>query len=323
MTANRRVAVVIPAYKVSQHILHVIDEIPSFVHKIIVVDDACPENSGLIVEDSINGSRITVIKHDKNQGVGGAMITGYLEAMKHNCEIIVKLDGDGQMDPKLIPLLIAPITRGEADYVKGNRFFDIQKIREMPVIRIIGNLVLSFFSKASTGYWQIFDPNNGFTAVHTSALNLVPLEKISKRYFFESDMLFRLNIARAVVIDMPMDASYGVEKSNLSVTKALFEFPIKHFRNFFKRIAFSYYLRDFTLASLELPVGIVLTLLSTIAAIYNWIHSANLNQPTPTGTLVLIMMAMLTGIQLLLSFAAYDIQSVPKDPISKLREVNT
>jgi glycosyltransferase involved in cell wall biosynthesis len=321
MNLSRRVAVVIPAYKVSKHINAVIKEIPDFVHKIIVVDDACPEASGQVVSNTFSDPRIVVLNHDKNQGVGGAMITGYKEALKNDSEIIVKLDGDGQMDPKLIPLLIAPIVRGEADYVKGNRFFDIQKIREMPAIRILGNLVLSFFSKASTGYWQIFDPNNGFTAIHTSALKLVPLEKISKRYFFESDMLFRLNTARAVVMDMPMDASYGTEKSNLSITKTIFEFPMKHMRNFLKRIIFSYYLRDFTLASLELPIGVVLTLTSAVAAIYNWIHSANLNQPTPTGTLVLIMMAMLTGIQLILSFAAYDIQAIPKNPISKLKEI--
>ena len=323
MITSKRVAVVIPAYKVSKFIRGVIEEIPDFIHKIIVVDDACPDASGQIVEVAFNDPRIVVLKHTKNQGVGGAMITGYEEAIACNSEIIVKLDGDGQMDPRLIPQLIAPILRGEADYVKGNRFFNIQKIREMPAIRIFGNLVLSFFSKASTGYWQIFDPNNGFTAIHASALNLVPLEKVSKRYFFESDMLFRLNTARAVVLDMPMDANYGIEKSNLSVTKALFEFPIKHARNFFKRIIFSYYLRDFTLASLELPVGVLLTVGSSVAALYNWFHSANLNQPTPTGTLVLIMMAMLTGIQLILSFAAYDIQSVPKNPISKLREINT
>jgi dolichol-phosphate mannosyltransferase len=322
MNTERRVVVVIPAYKVSQQICRVIDEIPNFVHKIIIVDDACPEGSGELVEKTFNNPKITVLTHEMNLGVGGAMITGYREAMKFDAEIIVKLDGDGQMDPKLVPLLIAPLIRGEADYAKGNRFFNVEKIREMPLIRIIGNLALSFFSKASTGYWQIFDPNNGFTAIHVSALRLISIEKISKRYFFESDMLFRLNVARAVVLDIPMDASYGAEKSNLSVSKALFEFPVKHLRNFLKRITYSYYLRDFTLASLELPIGLTLTVTSVVAAIYNWIHSANLGQPTPTGTLVLIMMAMLTGIQLILSFAAYDIQSVPKNPISKLREID-
>jgi dolichol-phosphate mannosyltransferase len=323
MNSTRRVAVVIPAYKVSEHILAVIEDIPDFVHKIIVVDDACPNASGQVVSNTFSDPRILVLSHHKNQGVGGAMISGYTEALKINSEIIVKLDGDGQMDPKLIPLLIAPIVRGEADYVKGNRFFDIQKIREMPALRIFGNLVLSFFSKASTGYWQIFDPNNGFTAVHASALKLVPLEKVSKRYFFESDMLFRLNIARAVVTDMPMNAVYGKEKSNLSVLKSLVEFPAKHFKNFIKRIGYSYYLRDFTLASIELPIGLFLVTISCISAIYNSIHSANLGQATPTGTLVLILMAMLTGIQLLLSFAAYDTQAVPKDPISKYRKIDT
>ena len=313
------IAVVIPAFKVSGQILDVLNKVGPEVDQIIVVDDFCPESSGELVKKYCSDARVRVIKHDKNFGVGGAMITGYRAALSDGVKVIVKIDGDGQMEPSLITKLVYPILSGEADYAKGNRFHNVETILQMPKLRIIGNVILSFFSKISTGYWQIFDPNNGFTAIHASALEQIPLSKISERYFFESDMLFRLNLAKAVVIDVPMNASYGEERSNLSISRTIVEFPIKHTRNFLKRIIYSYYLRDFSLPSLELPLGLALLLAGAASAIYNSINSASLNQATPTGTLILIAMLLLTSIHLLLSFASYDVQSSPKQPISRFR----
>ena len=321
MPVHQKIAVVIPAFKVLNQILGVIENIGPEVSLIVVVDDCCPDSSGKLVQSANKDKRVKVLTHDENKGVGGAMITGYRFALEERADVIVKLDGDGQMDPYLIPMLLEPILKEQADYVKGNRFFNVQAILRMPKIRIFGNLALSFFSKVSTGYWQVFDPNNGFTAIHASALKQLPLEKISNRYFFESDMLFRLNLARAVVVDVPMDAVYGEEKSNLSVSRTLIEFPIKHSKNFIKRIAYSYYLRDFTLASLELPAGLLLLISGSVAALYNWIHSAQLSQATPTGTLILIAMMLLSSIQLLLSFASYDMQSSPKKPIANFGRI--
>ena len=321
MPVIKKIAVVIPVFNVSNHILEVIGSIGPEVNLIVVVDDCCPESSGKLVQSSSKDKRVKVLTHQQNKGVGGAMITGYRFALEEGADVIVKLDGDGQMEPSLIPILIEPILKDQADYAKGNRFSNVQAILRMPKVRIFGNLILSFFSKVSTGYWQVFDPNNGFTAIHASALKQLPLEKISNRYFFESDMLFRLNLARAVVADVPMDAVYGEEKSNLSIVRTLFEFPAKHSRNFAKRIVYSYYLRDFTLASLELPAGILLLTSGSVAALYNWIHSAQLNQATPTGTLILIAMMLLSSIQLLLSFASYDMQSSPKKPISSFDRI--
>ena len=321
MPVHQKIAVVIPAFKVLNQILGVIENMGPEVSLIVVVDDCCPDSSGKLVQSANKDKRVKVLTHDENKGVGGAMITGYRFALEERADVIVKLDGDGQMDPSLIPMLLEPILKEQADYVKGNRFFNVQAILRMPKIRIFGNLALSFFSKVSTGYWQVFDPNNGFTAIHASALKQLPLEKISNRYFFESDMLFRLNLARAVVVDVPMDAVYGEEKSNLSVSRTLIEFPIKHSKNFIKRIAYSYYLRDFTLASLELPAGLLLLISGSVAALYNWIHSAQLSQATPTGTLILIAMMLLSSIQLLLSFASYDMQSSPKKPIANFGRI--
>ena len=316
---NPVVTVVIPAYKVSNQIIETNESIGPEVKHIIVIDDACTEGSGSLVAARTKDPRVTVIFHEENLGVGGATKTGYMHALGLNSDVIVKVDGDGQMDSTRIPEMTRHIFEDEADYIKGNRFFDIDTVRSMPNTRIFGNLVLSFFAKFSTGYWRIFDPNNGFTAISSTALRRIQLEKVDNRYFFESDMLFRLNLARAVVIDIPMDARYGSERSNLKVRKVLFEFPIKHLRNFIKRIAYTYYLRDFTLASLELPAGVLLTSFGVVSGSVNFVNSRALNQGTPTGTLILISMSILVGTQLILSFFSFDIDSSPTKPISKIR----
>jgi len=311
------IAVVIPAYKVGKKLESLLSQITSEVDQIYVIDDACPEQTGVRSASNSQDSRVFLITHEENLGVGGATISGYRKAIEAKADIIVKLDGDGQMDPKLIKQLVNPIVENDADYVKGNRFFNIEEVRAMPKVRILGNIILSFYSKLSSGYWNIFDPNNGFTAIHKETLKVLPLEKISKRYFFESDMLFRLNLARAKVVDMPMTAVYNDEKSNLSIKRTVIEFPIKHIRNLVKRIAYSYYLRDFTLASVELLLGTLLCVFGLVTGIYNWIHSASLQRPTTTGTLILVAMAILSGIQLILSFTSYDMNSVPKEARSK------
>ena len=236
---NNYLAVVIPAFKVKEQILPLLESIGPEVSKIYVVDDACPENSGEHVQRNCSDKRIKVIFLSTNLGVGGATKTGIIEAIKSGASIIVKLDGDGQMDPSLIPKLVEPIYAGKADYVKGNRFFSIEHIRSMPKTRIFGNLVLSFYSKLSSGYWNILDPNNGFLAINSSIAQNLPFEKISNRYFFESDMLFRLNLVRAKIVDMPMKSRYGSEKSNLKIIPTIFEFSLKHFQNLLMTNKFS------------------------------------------------------------------------------------
>lgn len=317
MESKVNIAVVIPCFKVRKSIVEVINSIGSEVTQIIIVDDACPDGSGKLVEKTLADKRLVVLSHAENLGVGGAVKTGYKHALKNGAEIVIKLDGDGQMDPSLIPLFVKPLLEEKADYTKGNRFFNIENIKEMPKVRIFGNLMLSFFAKFSTGYWRIFDPNNGFTAINGHTLKQIDLEKVDNRYFFESDLLFRLNLARAVVVDVPMEAKYGSEESNLRIKKVLFEFPWKHLRNFLKRISYTYYLRDFTLASLELPIGLGLTTFGFVSGGANFVHSQSLNQATPTGTLILISMSVLVGIQFILSFFAYDIDSAPTIPIGR------
>ena len=319
MNLNLSVAVVIPSYKVCQHILALLEDIGPEVHKIYVVDDHCPEGSGDHVETHCKDPRVTIIRHMHNQGVGGAVMSGYRAAIDDGMDIIVKVDGDGQMDPALISDFIGPILLGEADYTKGNRFFDLEELRVMPKIRLFGNALLSFINKFSSGYWNLFDPTNGFTAIHRDVAKHLPFAKISKRYFFETDILFRLNILRAVVVDVPMDAKYGVEVSGLKVSKVMGEFFFKHVRNFFKRIFYSYYLRDMSLASIELPLGVLSFLFGSLYGWFQWAHSAKEGLQTPAGTVMLSALPVILGVQLILAFLGHDINAVPNRPFHRLK----
>lgn len=320
-TTDYRVAVVIPAYRVTQHIDEVIRAIPDFVWRVYVVDDACPDGTGNYVESNVHDSRVRVIRLSENKGVGGAVMAGYRAALADQADVIVKVDGDGQMDPALIPDFVAPIISGEADYTKGNRFYDLEMVRSMPGIRIFGNAVLSLLTKLSSGYWNLFDPTNGYTAIHADACRRLPFQKISDRYFFETDMLFRLNTLRAVVVDVPMDAKYGEETSHLNISKIMGEFLYKHARNFGKRIFYNYFLRDLSLASLELVLGLLLTIFGVLFGSYHWLVSAQIGVPTSAGTVMVAAMPFLIGLQLILSFLGYDIASVPRRPIHLLKRL--
>lgn len=307
-----RIAVIIPCYKVTGHILGVIAAIGPEVTAIYCVDDACPEASADLIERHNTDPRVRVVRRVENGGVGAAVLSGYAQAVADGMDILVKVDGDGQMDPALLPHFINPILRGEADYTKGNRFWDLTQIRQMPWIRRMGNLGLSFLAKASTGYWDTFDPTNGYTAIHARVAERLPTDSISKRYFFETDVLFRLNTMRAVVADVPMDARYGDEKSNLSVGKVLGEFALKHLRNLLKRIVYNYYLRDLSIASFELVASAILLVGGSVYGGWHWWQASLHDVPSPVGTVVLPAIALVSGLQFFLAFIGYDIATVPR-----------
>src|SRR5262249_42426326 len=317
ITMRGKIAVVIPSYRVRALILNVISKIGPEVVRIYVIDDCCPDQSGRAVQSICKDERVIVICHQENQGVGGAVMTGYQKAIDDGMEIIVKVDGDDQMDPSLIPDLVSPIVAGAADYTKGNRFFYLENIRAMPRIRVFGNAVLSFMTKISSGYWQVFDPTNGFTAIHRDVARHLPFQKISRRYFFESDMLFQLNLLRAVVIDVPMEAKYGAELSNLKIHKIMGEFLVKHLRNFLKRVFYNYYLRDMSLASIELPIGLIMFVFGTLFGSYHWSRSIIIGVPASAGTVMVAALSVILGLQFILAFLAYDIRSVPKSPFHR------
>ncbi len=309
------VAVVIPAYRVVRHVLGVIEGIGPEVQRIFVVDDACPEHSGDHVEQHCADPRVCVLRHERNQGVGGAVMTGYRAALEEGFDVMVKVDGDGQMDPALIDRFVAPLRVGRADYAKGNRFFDLEQIHQMPRMRLFGNAVLSFMAKFSTGYWGLFDPTNGYTAIHRAAASRLNFDKISRRYFFETDILFRLSTLRAVVVDVPMDARYGDETSSLKISRVVGEFMVKHSRNFLKRVFYNYYLRDMSLASLQLPLGMLLMVFGVVFGGVQWLHSLSTGLPATAGTVMLAGLPLLVGLQFVLAFLGYDMAQVPRQPL--------
>jgi dolichol-phosphate mannosyltransferase len=309
------VVVVIPCYKVSRQIMNVINKIGDECNRIIVVDDACPEKSGALVERECKDKRVTVIYNESNLGVGGSVLAGYRLALDYDADIVVKIDGDGQMEPSLISKFIEPISQHQADYTKGNRFYHIPNLSNMPLIRLFGNAVLSFITKLSSGYWNSFDPTNGYTAIQASLIPLLPPEKVSSDYFFESDMLLRLNLLQAKVVDIPMSAKYSSESSNLMVRKIIPIFLYKNARNLIKRLFYNYFLRDFSAASIELISGFALATFGFLFGAWQWYAHVQAGEMASTGTVMIAVLPLIIGFQFLIAFLNFDLTNTPSLPI--------
>jgi glycosyltransferase involved in cell wall biosynthesis len=311
------IAAVIPCYRVEQEISSVLGTIPSYIKHIIVVDDASPDSTAdLVTAASKSDERVLLIRHPSNQGVGGAMVSGYHKALELGAQIAVKIDGDGQMDMDHLPRLLEPLIAGQADYTKGNRFRDFKSLQKMPLIRRIGNMGLGFLSKAATGYWHMFDPTNGFSAIRSEALAQLPFHQIDRTYYFETSMLANLYLIGAVVKDVPMPARYQGEVSSLSIRRVLFEFPLKLLATFVRRLVLKNFIYDFSMGSIYLLTGLPLLIFGLTFGIYKWIQYASRGIPAPTGTVMLPTLSVLLGIQLLLSAIEIDLRSVPTEPIS-------
>ncbi|MBN2729591.1 MAG: glycosyltransferase family 2 protein [Bacteroidales bacterium] len=313
MAEAEKTAVVIPSYKVAKHIENVLAGIPGFIDYIIVVDDKCPQNSGEIAEKAAKKDpRIHVVFHEKNSGVGGAVISGYKKALELKVAYIIKMDGDGQMDPTFIEKLLQPLKKNKADYTKGNRFKEPAYLKNMPRIRLFGNSILSFLLKVCSGYWNVMDPTNGFTAIRGDMLRKFNFEKLSKRYFFESDMLVHLNIYNGVVKDIPMPAIYGDEESSLRIGNILLRFPFQLKHRFIKRILYKYFFFDFNMGSVYTLVGLPLFFFGSIFGIYRWIYGVMHDEVNSTGTVMLAILPIILGIQFILQAIQIDINSVPE-----------
>lgn len=322
MIDNHKIACVIPCYKEKNHILDVLHKIPSFIDLIFVIDDNCPDKTGEYVLEKNHDSRVNVIHLESNLGVGGATVAGYKEAIKNNADIIVKLDGDGQMDPLYIEKIISPILTKKCDYSKGNRFFFIDDMKSMPKRRIFGNICLTFLSKFSSGFWEISDPTNGYTAIHKLALKSLNLDKISKGYFFESDILCKLYLIRAKVLDVPITANYGDEESGINIIKIIPLFLRLHTYSFFKRILVIYFLRDFNFYSLNLLFGIMLMLFGIFFGLFHFFVSLTIGVTASAGTVMISALPIFTGFISLMQFMSLDVKNYPKFSLQQNNELN-
>lgn len=316
MTKGLKVFVVMPAYNEAAHIADVIRCVPGIVDKIIVVDDHSSDSTAQAALD-VGDSRLELIRNPKNLGVGGATIEAYRRALENNADVVVKVDSDGQMDPRAIAKLIKPIIEGKADYTKGFRFHDRETLKKMPKVRLIGNMGLSYLVKMASGYWNIFDPINGFTAIHRDTLRLIDLDRVSHDYFFETDMLCNLYRIRALVKDVLLPTHYGNEVSKLSLLKTLVQFPGRLFRAYVRRIVWHYYIRDFSTFSLLFFIGWLLMLFGVGFGATKWYLSAARGVITSTGTVMISVVPLFLGFQMVLQAVLLDVHNVPHEPLQK------
>jgi len=305
---------IVPCYKVKAKILDVIAKAPPWIEGIVCVDDACPEGSGDFIEANNKDPRVTVIRLPQNQGVGGATLAGYGEAVARGGQVLVKVDGDDQMDLGYMAHLVAPILLGEADYAKGNRFTSLGHLTTMPAVRVFGNAALSFAAKLSTGYWNIFDPTNGYTAIEAQVAKVVIEKRVSRRFFFETDLLYHLGTLRAVVRDVPMPARYGGEVSNIRIGQIIGPFALKHLQNFITRALGQYFVRDFNAASVEMVGGIV-SLLFGIGYGLHYLSQRHLGVAASPGVVMAAALPVMLGAQLLMQALNFDVLNAPTRPI--------
>jgi glycosyltransferase involved in cell wall biosynthesis len=304
------IAVVIPAYRVASLITDVIARVPPEVNHIIIVDDASPDNLQEVLQQ-IPDQRLIVLCHKTNRGVGGAMKTGFTKALELAADIIIKIDGDGQMDPQLIPDFVVPILADHADITKGNRFAHLSCLRQIPLIRRLGNLALSFLAKMASGYWHVFDPCNGYIAIRASLLHGMALHRLGERYFFEISLLCEAYFAQAVLEDIPMVPVYGHETSSLNALEMLKDFAPRLIWRSMYRVFMSYFMRDFNVASLFLVAGIPALGFGVVWSVYHWIQSFRLQIPASTGTVMIGVLAIVLGFQLILQAVVLDVENEP------------
>ena len=305
---NLTYCVILPAYNEGRHLATVVSRIPDWVSGIIVVDDASTDDT-LSIAQSLTDARIRVEHHEKNRGVGGAMVTGFRAALDDGFDVAIKMDADDQMDPGELPALVRPIELGMAEYVKGNRFRRTGRPSSMPRRRWFGNVVMSFLTKVASGYWHVFDPQCGFIAITAPTLRRLKLDGMARDYFFENDMLIRLNVIDARVVDVDTSSQYGDETSTLRIGRVGWTFPPRLLRGFFWRVVRRHLMNDFGLIGLLATVGFVFTLFGTFFGLVHWVQSASSGIPATTGTVMIAVVPLILGLQMLLQALSLEVQS--------------
>lgn len=312
MYNGARIAAVVPAYNEERMIATVIETMPAFVDHIVIVDDHSPDDTSGAVR-AVGDQRVVLIRHEVNQGVGGAIITAHRAAMELGSDVNVVMAGDAQMDPEHLPELLDAVTKQGYGFAKANRFFAPESFHGMPGYRVFGNVALSFLTKLASGYWHLFDPQNGYTAVRTEVLRRVPLDAVAKRYSFENDLLIHLNILQVPAIDVPIPAVYGIEASSIRLSRVVPELLSLLTRGFWRRIWYRYVLWSFSPVALLLFLGLILFGVGLGIAIWVCFQIAGSVVAT-AATVMLAALPLIFGAQMLISALQLDIQASPSTP---------
>jgi len=306
---DRTIAAVVPAHNEETHIADVIRGLPDLVDHIVVVDDASTDGTAKGAESTAD-PRVVVIRHEQNQGVGGAILTAHRRALDLGSDIDVVFAGDDQMDPQYLPALLDPIIDRGYGFTKANRFFSRTSFEGMPRHRVFGNIVLSFLTKLASGYWHLFDPQNGYTAITREALELLPFDEIAKGYEFENDLLINLNIVGIRALDVSVPARYGQEVSGIRLRQVIPAIGWLLFRGFWKRLVWKYTIRSFSPIALFFFAGLALVAWGVGFGI--WVVAETIGPgAATTGTVILSVVPFLIGVQLLISALVLDIQESP------------
>ena len=309
MYEGKRIAAVVPAYAEERHIAGVITSMPDIVDIIVVVDDASPDGT-FAAATSVADPRCEVIRHEQNQGVGGAIMTAHRRALELGADIDVVFAGDGQMDPTFLPELLDPLVSGDYGFTKANRFYSRHSFDGMPKLRVVGNIGLSFLNKMASGYWNLFDPQNGYTAITRESLERLDFERIAKRYEFENDLLMNLNILNVRAKDVPIPAVYRNETSTIKLRTFLPSIMRLLVKGFTRRVVLKYVIGTFSPIALFLVSGLMLTLFSFLMGLWVLYETIGPNTAS-TGTVLLCVAPGLVGFQLLLAALQLDIAASP------------
>lgn len=311
MPADPQIAVVIPCHNEEDYVAGVVGGIPDFVRTVVVVEDGSTDGTRRVIE-SLEDPRLVPILHDESHGFGGAMIAGYRAALEAGADVVVKMDGDGQMWPEDLEKLLAPVLEGRADYAKGNRFAQLKALQSMPRVRLLGNSALSFLTKLASGYWSIFDPTNGYTAIRRQTLEQLDLGRLSKKWFFQIDILIDLNIQGAVIRDVDIPARYADEKSDLHEWTIARKWPFLLAWGLLRRFYWRYVIRDFNVLTLCTLAGIPLLVFGVAFGAYHWTRSVQTGVPATAGTVLLAALPVILGFQCLLTALALDVLYQPR-----------
>lgn len=313
MWQDRSVGVAIPAYRAARRIEAVLTAIPAFVDHVVVVDDASDDETHAVAT-AVAGRdpRIQVVRHATNQGVGGATLSGFSRLLELRADVVFKIDADGQMDPVHMPKFLEALGDGRRAYAKGNRFHDRMALASMPRRRWFGNFVLTFLTKAVSGYWNVSDPQNGYLAIDRRALAALPMDDLARRWFFENDLLVHLNILEVPVAEVPIPAVYEDERSNLRIGRVLTTFPFLLFHRFWRRIWRRYVVFDSSPVAVLLLAGLPLCVWGVAFGAFHWARSIQSGVPATTGTVMVSVLPLVLGFQMLLQALLLDIQATPR-----------